>query len=203
MRNILRDMQRTGPPPLLPLLRSRLQADLLTLVLLAPGREWTLSELAARVGASVSSAQREVVRAEQTGVIASRRVGRTRLVAAANSPLIGPLTELLLRSFGPRQVLAEELATVDGIEAAYLFGSWAARYAGQEGRPPADLDVLVIGKPDRDALDDAAQRAGERVAREVNVTIRSPQWWREGTDGFHAEITRRPIVPVLGADGTP
>jgi predicted nucleotidyltransferase len=203
MRNILRDMQRTGPPPLLPLLRSRLQADLLTLVLLAPGREWTLSELAARVGTSVSSAQREVVRAEQTGVIASRRVGRTRLVAAANSPLTGPLTELLLRSFGPRQVLAEELAAVDEIEAAYLFGSWAARYAGQEGRPPADLDVLVIGKPDRDALDDAAQRAGERVAREVNVTIRSPQWWREGTDGFHAEITRRPIVPVLGADGTP
>jgi predicted nucleotidyltransferase len=196
-------MQRTDPPPLLPLLRSRLQADLLTLVLLAPGREWTLSELAARVGASVSSAQREVVRAEQTGVIASRRVGRTRLVTAANSPLTGPLTELLLRSFGPRQVLAEELAAVDGIEAAYLFGSWAARYAGQEGRPPADLDVLVIGKPDRDALDDAAQRAGERVAREVNVTIRSPQWWREGTDGFHAEITRRPIVPVLGAGGTP
>lgn len=192
-------MQRTDPPPLLPLLRSRLQADLLTLVLLTPGREWTLSELAARVGASVSSAQREVVRAEQTGVIASRRVGRTRLVAVANSPLTGPLTELLLRSFGPRQVLAEELAAVEGIEAAYLFGSWAARYVGQEGRPPADLDVLVIGKPDRDALDDAAQRAGERVAREVNVTVRSPQWWREGTDGFHAEITRRAIVPVLGA----
>jgi predicted nucleotidyltransferase len=203
MRSILRDMQRTDPPPLLPLLRSRLQADLLTLVLLTPGREWTLSELAARVGASVSSAQREVVRAEQTGVIVSRRVGRTRVVTAANSPLTGPLTELLLRSFGPRQVLAEELAAVDGIEAAYLFGSWAARYAGQEGRPPADLDVLVIGKPDRDALDDAAQRAGERVAREVNVTIRSPQWWREGADGFHAEINRRPLVPVLGADGAP
>jgi predicted nucleotidyltransferase len=203
MRSILRDMQRSDPPPLLPLLRSRLQAELLTLVLLTPGREWTLSELAARVGASVSSAQREVVRAEQTGVIASRRVGRTRLVTAASSPLTGPLTELLLRSFGPRQVLAEELAAVDGIEAAYLFGSWAARYAGQEGRPPADLDVLVIGKPDRDALDDAAQRAGERVAREVSVTIRSPQWWREGTDGFHAEITRRPLVPVLGADGAP
>jgi predicted nucleotidyltransferase len=196
-------MQRSDPPPLLPLLRSRLQADLLTLVLLTPGREWTLSELAARVGASVSSAQREVARAEQTGVIASRRVGRTRLVTVANSFLTGPLTELLLRSFGPRQVLAEELAAVDGIEAAYLFGSWAARYAGQEGRPPADLDVLVIGKPDRDALDDAAQRAGERVAREVSVTIRSPQWWREGTDGFHAEITRRPLVPVFGAVGAP
>jgi predicted nucleotidyltransferase len=107
------------------------------------------------------------------------------------------LTELLLRSFGPRQVLAEELAGVAGIDAAYLFGSWAARYTGEGGRPPADLDVLVIGRPDRDALDDAAQRAGERVGREVNVTIRSPEWWREGHDGFRNEVTRRPLVKVL------
>ncbi|SRR6266581_3215201 len=104
---------------------------------------------------------------------------------------------LLLRSFGPRQVLAEELAGLDGVEAAYLFGSWAARYAGQRGRPPADLDVLVIGEPDRDALDEAAGRAGARLAREVNITIRSPQWWRDGGDAFHTEVTRRPLVPAL------
>jgi predicted nucleotidyltransferase len=184
-------------PPLLPLLRSRLQAELLTLVLLTPGREWTLTELARRAGGSVSSAQRELARAEQTGVITSRRLGNTRLVSAADSPLTGPLTELLLRSFGPRQVLAEGLAGLDGIEAAYLFGSWAARYAGQEGRAPADVDLLVIGRPDRDALDEAAQQAGARLAREVNVTIRSRQWWRDGGDAFHAEVTRRPLVPVL------
>jgi predicted nucleotidyltransferase len=184
-------------PPLLPLLRSRLQADLLTLVLLSPGREWTLTELAGRVGASVSSAQREVSRAEQTGVISSRRLGNTRLVTAAASPLTGPLTELLLRSFGPRQVLAEELVDLDRVGDAYLFGSWAARYAGEEGRPPEDVDVLVIGEPDRDALDDAAQRAGARLAREVNVTIRSAQWWEHGDDGFHADITRRPLVAIF------
>jgi len=171
---------------------------MLTLILLNPGEEWTLSELASRIQATVSSVQREVVRAEQTGVITSRRLGNTRLVAAARSPLTGPLTELLLRSFGPRQVLAEELAVVEGIDDAYIFGSWAARYAGQPGRPPADLDVLVIGDPDRDALDEAAQHASERLAREVNVTIRSAQWWCSGGDGFHSEINRRPLVPVYG-----
>jgi len=45
-------------PPLLPLLRSRLQADLLAVVLLTPGREWSLTELADRAGSSLSSAQR-------------------------------------------------------------------------------------------------------------------------------------------------
>jgi predicted nucleotidyltransferase len=198
MHGILRLMQRAFPPPLLPLLRSRLQAEMLTLVLLAPWREWSLTDLASRTGASVSSAQREVTRAEQAGVVISRRLGNTRLVKAADSPLTGPLTELLLRSFGPRQVLAEELNSIDGIDAAYLFGSWAARYAGETGRPPADLDVLIIGAPDRDALDDATQRAGERLAREVNVTIRSPLWWQEGTDGFHVDVTRRPLVPIFG-----
>src|SRR5262252_6094986 len=127
-------MQRSGPPPLLPLLRSRLQAEVLTLVLLNPEREWTLTELAWRAGSAVASVQREVVRAEQAGVMTSRRVGKTRLVKAARSPLTAPLTDLLLRSFGPRQVLAEEFSGVPGIERAYLFGSWAARYAGQEGR---------------------------------------------------------------------
>jgi predicted nucleotidyltransferase len=188
-------------PPLLPLLRSRLQAELLTLVLLSPGQEWSLTELAARAGSSLSSAQREMARAEQTGVVSSRRLGNTRLVTVADSPLTGPLRELLLRSFGPRQVVAEELAGVTGIEAAYLFGSWAARHAGQPGPPPADIDVLVVGDPDRDELDDAAQRAGARLAREVNVTIRSPQWWRDGGDGFHTQVTRNPLIQLFGAAG--
>lgn len=185
-------------PPLLPLLRSRLQAELLTLVLLSPGREWTLTELAGRVGSSVATAQREVARAEQTGVIASRRLGNTRLVTAATSPLTEPLTELLLRSFGPRQVVAEALADLPRIDFAFLFGSWAARYEGQHGRPPADIDVLVIGTPDRDDLDDAAQRASARLAREVNVTIRSAAWWHDGTGGFHTEVSTRPHVLVIG-----
>ncbi len=195
-------MQRGSPPLLLPLLRSRLQAEVLSLVLLNPGQEWSLTSLASRTGASVSSVQREITRAEQAGVVSSRRLGNVRLAKAADSPLTAPLTELLLRSFGPRQVLAEELAGVEGIERAYLFGSWAARYAGEAGRPPADLDVLVIGAPDRDELDDAAQRAGARLAREVSVTIRSPGWWREGSDGFHADVTRRPLVPLFSTEGS-
>lgn len=130
---ILHVMQ-APPPPLLPLLRSRLQAELLSLVLLTPEREWSLTELAERTEGSVSSAQREMARAEEAGVVSSRRLGNTRLVKASPSPLTGPLTELLLRSFGPRQVVAEELADLGGIEAVYLFGSWAARYVGERGR---------------------------------------------------------------------
>ena len=36
-------MQKASPPPLLPLLRSRLQAEVLTLALLGPAQEWSLT----------------------------------------------------------------------------------------------------------------------------------------------------------------
>jgi predicted nucleotidyltransferase len=197
---MFRDMQ-TPAPPLLPLLRSRLQAELLTLVLLNPEREWTLTELAERVGGSVSSAQREVTRAEQTGVITSRRLGNLRLVKAASSPLTPALTELLTRSFGPRQVVLDELGAVPGVNGLYVFGSWAARYVGVEGRPPSDIDVLVIGCPDRDALDEAAQRAQQRLARDVNVSVRSHAWWRTGDDAFWHEIRKRPLLSLIEEPG--
>ena len=85
-----------------------------------------------------------------------------------------------------------------GVERVFLFGSWA-RYVGRSGRPQADIDVLVVGMPDREDLDEAAERTGRRWGREVNVTVRSPQWWDGGQDGFHAEVTARPLVPVLGS----
>ena len=95
------------------------------------------------------------------------------------------------------QVVAEEFAGIEGIDEAHLFGSWAARYAGEIGRAPGDIDVLVIGAPDRDVAYEAAERASRRLAHEVNVTFRSREWWAEGVDGFHTEVLTRPRVQVL------
>jgi len=50
---------------------------------------------------------------------------------------------------------------------------------------------------------DEAARGPGQTSREVNVTIRSSQWWHEGADSFHSEVTRRPIVPVLAPAGRP
>ena len=49
-QSILRGTQKASPPLLLPLLRSRPQAEVLTLVLLNPGQEWSLTSLASPRG---------------------------------------------------------------------------------------------------------------------------------------------------------
>lgn len=197
MQHSLHDMKRQDATPLAPLLRSRAHAEILAIVLLDPEREWSLTELARLVGTSVPTAQREVKRAEAAGVVRSRKVGNTRLVGAEPAGILtGPLTQLLLRSFGPKYVL-QPLRDVPGVEAAFIFGSWAARYSGIQGHFPRDVDVLVIGKPDLDALDTVIADAERQLSQQIQVTIRRRSWWDKGEDSFRKEISKRPLVEVF------
>lgn len=94
-------------------------------------------------------------------------------------------------------MLAETLEGVDGIDAAYVFGSWAARLHGVAGkRPVNDIDVLVLGEPDRAELYEALSSVEGRLGRPVNAVIRDAEWLRDGSGGFHATVTERPVVAI-------
>ena len=159
-------------------------------------RKLSLTEIAARVGAPHPSVHREIQRAQEAGLVTSRRVGNTRLVKANTaSPYYAGLADVLARAFGVPAVLAEVLRGVDGITGAYIYGSWAARYEGQTGqRPVGDIDLLVLGEPDRDQLYAALSTAEQRLARPVQVTIRDHAWLESGSGSFHDTIANRPLV---------
>lgn len=189
-------MDRQPAPALLPILRSQQQGEILALLLGDPDLELSLTEIAARVGAPHPSVHREIQRAQEAGLVTSRRVGNTRLVKANTaSPYYAGLADVLARAFGVPAVLAEVLRGVDGITGAYIYGSWAARYEGQTGqRPVGDIDVLVLGEPDRDQLYAALSTAEQRLARPVQVTIRDHAWLESGSGSFHDTIANRPLV---------
>lgn len=46
------------------------------------------------------------------------------------------------------------------MDQAYIYGSWAARYLGEPGPVPQDVDVLAIGTASDDDLYDAARKGG-------------------------------------------
>lgn len=184
------------------MLRSDAQGRLLARVLVDPTTEHNLSELVEWAGSSMPTIQREVGRAELAGIVSTRKVGPTRLVRAnVDHPLFDAVSRLILGTYGPPAVIGEEFAGLAGAEAVVLFGSWAARYLGETGRAPNDIDVLVIGAPDRDAVNDAADRAEGRIGLPVQATIRSRAQWSNEREPFIREIRSRPLVPVLVEDG--
>jgi hypothetical protein len=188
------------PPALLPLLRSRLQGDLLALLFLHPDQEYSLSEAATAIGASVKAVQQEATRLVTAGLIADRRRGNLRLLHAVSDSLISrPLTDLLMVTYGPLPVLSDALASVAKVEEAYIYGSWAARYQGEPGPIPADVDVLVVGPASMDDLEDAAANAQEQLRRPVNIRRVRPAAWHDPqpSDPFLASIRSRPLVRLL------
>jgi len=191
---------RSNAPGLLPILRSQHLAEMLTLLLLHPDAEYTLSEVAGTLGLPLTTVQREVARLSGSGLIRERRVGRSRLVSAnPASRYTRPLTELVSLAFGPQFVIGEEFAAL-GAAAVAIFGSWAARYEGITGPPPNDVDVLVIGDTPRSGMYEAAERAEERLRLPVNPVLCSRQRWLAAADPLIQQVRSAPLVWIIGEE---
>jgi len=185
-------------PELSPLFRSDAQGEILAKLLLNSGQSFTIAELSRASGLAYASTHREVERLLRTQVVRETRVGLHRQVTANDaSPAVAPLQELLLQSYGPVAVLPQALRGLDGVAEAYIYGSWAARRAGEHGSPPQDVDLLIIGDPPRDRLYDICEEAGRRLGREVNPRVVSVESWRSSHDPFLDTIRTRPLVPLL------
>lgn len=192
---------RSSAPPLLPVFRSNLQGELLAKILLDEHGD-SITALARDLHAPVATVQREAERLVQAGILISANVGRARVLAAnENNPAVAPLRQLVLVTFGPPHVVAREFGALHGLDQLILYGSWAARHAGQPGPPPGDVDVLLVGKPDPDDVYDAEQRASGSLGRLVHATTVSTAKWDSSELPFLQELRRRPFLtlPVQGA----
>ncbi len=180
-----------GSPMLLPLLRSRAQGDILAWIMLHPEDEFSLVEIGRVVRVSGSTVMREGDRLAEAGLIRQVRRGNQRMVRAeTESPVFAPLAALLAVTFGPAPVLRELLSEVAEVRQAWIYGSWAARYAQRPGPVPEDIDVLVVGTADLDVLDDIARTASERLGREVSIRR------------VKMTVTSRPMVALIGGEST-
>jgi DNA-binding transcriptional ArsR family regulator len=194
---IIRDVNASSRAAvsLLPIFRSEAQYRLLGELFTNAGREYSIGELAGLVDASQPTASREVDRLVEAGLLVARSDGRKRLVSAReDTPVFAPLRDLLGKTYGVPAVLAEEFGHLDA--RVMVFGSYAARWFGETGPTPRDIDVLVLG--DLEPLDawDAAARASSRLGMEVNVVVRAVDEWEQDTTGFARQVKRSPTIDL-------
>jgi len=197
---------RTSAPSLLTLFRSQAELELLGELFVGSGQPRSVSTLARRVGVPVPTAARELARLEEAGIVVARMEGRNKLMSANwELPWALDLVRLLDKTVGPRSLLTEALRGVRGIEEAWIFGSWAARYRGEAGRAVRDIDVLLVGDDiDVLAATGAADDVSERVGLEVNpIYVKPKDWKNPGSESFLARLRERPLVQLDlgGVDG--
>jgi len=176
----------------------------LTRVVLAPFAERPDSsfyqrELVRATGKPLRSVQRELDRLVRDGLVTTERSGNRVYYKAAPTPVFRRMRALL----APRADLVQTLRGVleplgDRVRLALVFGSVAR---GDEG-PDSDVDLLVVGDMTRWDLVPPVRRAEREIGREVNVTLYTPEGFRERVrteDYFVIALLAAPQLLVIGS----
>ena len=172
--DILRNMRS---PSVLSSLFPHVRQGVLAATLNQPDKWWYLSELADRLGTSPSSLQRELSSLVASGILVHRREGtRTYFKAETQSPVFRDLQQLFKKTAGLAPILEQMLKPLGiKIECAFIYGS----VARSRERAMSDVDLVVIGRAGLAGLSPALRKAEERLGREVNVAVYSPEEFQE------------------------
>lgn len=156
-----------------------------------------------RTGLTPRSLQTELARLESLGIIQRRTEGRrVRYELNEGSPRWRALRALIREFADPVDVVRNALADVPGIDAAFVFGS----FARGDTRDDSDVDVFILGE---EIADDRLARgtieAGVLLGREVNVVqmTRDELARRIGSgSSFIRNVLSRPKLWLAGSEAT-
>ena len=162
------------------------------------GDELTIGELAERSNVAQPTASREVARLTEHGLTITRTIGRNKFVRPNWSlPWAPELRSILMQTVGVLGRLGEALSSMKGVDSAFVFGSWAARYGGEPGPYPSDVDVVVVGEAALRSVRKACRDLEQDLRVEINpIVIDRASWDSNAPEPFIAQIREQPLVPI-------
>ena len=181
-------------------LRSKARRKLLAYYFTNPEARHHLRDLAARLQIDPSNLSKELGRLERDGLFRAEVSGRQKYFQLNRSyPLFREVWGIVAKTIGVVPLIAGSLKKIEGIDEAYLYGSFA------RGRQDAasDIDVLVIGNPHSDTLAEAARKLELRLGREINYTVLTVKEFKsrqEREDAFLANIWQNKHILLIGPD---
>jgi predicted nucleotidyltransferase len=168
----MRRNRKPVPSGLADVLASPALARLVLHFALHGGEPHHVRELQRRTGLSMSSLNRELRRLESRGLVERADEGGRAFFRAVESHPAWKTLRQLVRDFAdPAEVVEEAIAGIDGIAAAFVFGSFARGDAGEH----SDVDVLVVRDVGADAaLGRKTAEASVLLGRPVEVRAYTP-----------------------------
>ena len=168
------------------LFTSRVRVRLLTLFLTHPTEAFYIRQIARLTGETYNNVRLELQNLAQIGLILSeRRANATYYQANVDHFLFPELKRIILKTTAVGDRLREALSALGNVRVAFIYGSTAR---GTE-LASSDIDLMVIGDVDLDALDGVIDNIEEEVGRAVNYTLFSVGEWQERLNQGHSFVT--------------
>ena len=179
-------------------LRSKARQRLLAYYFANPTARLHLRDLAERLNIDPSNLSKELGRLEREGLFRSEVSGRQKYFQLNREyPLFAEVRSIVSKTIGASSLIAQSLKKIEGIEEAYLYGS----FASNQQDAASDIDVLVIGTPRDELLAEAMRKIERQLGREVSYTVLTRKEFdsrRTRKDAFLESVWQNKRVPLIG-----
>jgi predicted nucleotidyltransferase len=179
-------------------LRSKARQRLLAYYFANPTTRLHLRDLAERLNIDPSNLSKELVRLEREGLFRSEVSGRQKYFQLNRGyPLFAEVRSIVSKTIGGSSLIAQSLKKIEGIEEAYLYGS----FASNQQDAASDIDVLVIGTPRDEVLAEAVRKIERQLGREVSYTVLTRKELdsrRARKDAFLENVWHNKRVSLIG-----
>lgn len=164
-----------------------------------PEKSYYLRELGRIIGKQPGVFQKDINKLVESGILISEYRAKSRFFKLNKKhPLYRELKSIFFKTVGAEGKLREALKKIKNIKIAFIFGSYAK---GKEDIF-SDIDLMIIGEPDEDELISKISSIEEKLKREINYSIFSPEDFRKGLkkkEVFLEEIMADPKLFIIGS----
>ena len=159
-----------------------------------------LRALMSHTGLGSASAQRELGKLTEVGLLTKQELGKVILYKPnTNSPIYHELSAIIRKTEGVEQVLKEMLLPFESrIESAFIYGS----VARNEDTALSDIDLFVLANEIGSAdLYPGLVEAEKKLGRKIGLTVYRPMEYRRKLDGknhFLVSVMDGPKIQLIG-----
>lgn len=180
------------------LITSKTRRDVLTLFVTHPDERFYHVGLARQLGLPASAVHAELKKLEALSFLKSQKEANIVFYWVNKDFLLYPeIKGLIFKTVGLAEEIRNNLKAIGNVSVAFIFGSVAKNR--EDAR--SDIDLMVIGNPDIDALTEAVSKAEDVLSREINYSVFSPEDWCkrvEKKDSFAIDVLNNNKIFIIG-----
>lgn len=182
------------------LFASKLRIKLLDAFLSSPDARFYIRELERKIKEEAKNVSRELKNLEALGLLISEKQGNLKYYSVNENFFLYPeLKAIIFKTTGVQGLLKEALERLKGIETAFIYGTYAT---GKESES-SDVDIMVIGKPDLNELNEAISDLEEKLNREINYMCFDQEEFKErrkAGDAFIKDVLSGEKIMLKGSE---
>jgi len=152
--------------------------------------------LSRRLGLDKRNLVKKLRELEEVGLLKSEEKANLRLFSVDRKfPLYSEYRKIILKTVGIEERLRQILRAIPGVKEAYIYGS----YARDKMDAHSDLDLLIIGEHEIQALQKEINRLQREINREINSVNMSEEEFRrkrESNDAFLSGIFEKKLIKL-------